>query len=222
MAKKNEKIKIMIVDDHPLLRQGLKLIIEREKDFSVCAEASNANDAIKIISEKKPDIVIADISLEGNVNGIELVKAVKDRFPKALSLVLSLYDETLYAERAVRAGASGYIMKKEADVNIVKAIRTALTGELYLSDKVSKSIVRKLLQKPVDGQSEPEDILTDRELEIYMMIGSGISVREIAKKLNISLNTVETHRRHIKEKMQVKDLNELVKYAVQWVFIKNR
>lgn len=222
MTEKNKRIHIMLVDDHPILRQGLKLIIEREKEFSVCAEASSAREAIKIINEKEPDVVIADISLDGNVNGIELVKALKDRFPKALSLVLSMYDESLYAERAIRAGASGYIMKKEADVNIVKAIRMALRGDLYLSDKISKSIVHKLLHRPVNGESEPEHILTDRELEVFMMIGSGISVKEIAKKLNLSLNTVETHRRHIKEKMQIKDLNELIKYAVQWVFVNNR
>jgi DNA-binding NarL/FixJ family response regulator len=221
MSRRHRKeIKIMIVDDHPIVRQGLRMIIEREEDFSICAEASNANEAIRIIGDCDPDVVIVDISLDGSTNGIELVRAIKDRYPGVLSLVLSMYDESLYAERAIRAGASGYVMKKEADNNIINAIRLILKGDLYLSDDISKSIVKKLLHISSDQELSPESVLTDRELEIFMMIGNGIGTKEIARRLNLSLNTIETHRRHIKEKMQFKDLNELVKYAVQWVYVK--
>jgi DNA-binding NarL/FixJ family response regulator len=221
MGRRHRKeIKIMIVDDHPIVRQGLRMIIEREEDFSICAEASNANEAIRIIGDCDPDVVIVDISLDGSTNGIELVRAIKDRYPGVLSLVLSMYDESLYAERAIRAGASGYVMKKEADNNIINAIRLILKGDLYLSDDISKSIVKKLLHISSDQELSPESVLTDRELEIFMMIGNGIGTKEIARRLNLSLNTIETHRRHIKEKMQFKDLNELVKYAVQWVYVK--
>jgi DNA-binding NarL/FixJ family response regulator len=218
--KRRKIIQIMIVDDHPIVRQGLRMIIEREEDFSICAEASNANEAIRIIGDCDPDVVIVDISLDGSTNGIELVRAIKDRYPGVLSLVLSMYDESLYAERAIRAGASGYVMKKEADNNIIEAIRLILKGDLYLSDDISKSIVKKLLHISSDQELSPESVLTDRELEIFMMIGNGIGTKEIARRLNLSLNTIETHRRHIKEKMQFKDLNELVKYAVQWVYVK--
>jgi DNA-binding NarL/FixJ family response regulator len=221
MVKKRKKvIQIMIIDDHPIVRQGLKMILEREEDFSICAEASNASEAIRVIGDRNPDVVIVDISLDGTTNGIELVKGIKERYPGILSLVLSMYDESLYAERAIRAGASGYVMKKEADNNIISAIRLILKGDLYLSDDISKSIVKKLLHVSSDQELSPESVLTDRELEIFMMIGNGIGTREISRRLNLSLNTIETHRRHIKEKMQFKDLNELVKYAVQWVYVK--
>ena len=210
----------MIVDDHPIVRQGLRMIIEREEDFSICAEASNASEAIRVIADCNPDVVIVDISLDGTTNGIELVRAIKERHPGILTLVLSMYDESLYAERAIRAGASGYVMKKEADNNIISAIQLILKGDLYLSDDISKSIVKKLLHVASEQELSPESVLTDRELEIFMMIGNGIGTKEISRRLNLSLNTIETHRRHIKEKMQFKDLNELVKYAVQWVYVK--
>lgn len=221
MVKKRKKaIQIMIVDDHPIVRQGLRMIIEREEDFSICAEASSASEAIRIIADRNPYVVIVDISLDGTTNGIELVRAIKERYPGILTLVLSMYDESLYAERAIRAGASGYVMKKEADNNIISAIRLILKGDLYLSDDISKSIVKKLLHVSSEQELSPESVLTDRELEIFMMIGNGIGTKEISLRLNLSLNTIETHRRHIKEKMQFKDLNELVKYAVQWVYVK--
>lgn len=223
MAERKAKgVSIMIVDDHPIVRKGLRMIIERRKDFSIVAEASSANEAIRIIAEKEPDVVIADISLEGNVNGLELVKAIRERYPGVTPLVLSMYDESLYAERAIRAGARGYVMKKEADETIITAIETVLSGELYLSERSSKNIVDKLLAARESAELLPENVLSDRELEIFMMIGNGISAKEIARTLNLSLNTVETHRRHIREKMRFSDLNELVKAAVQWAFLKNR
>jgi len=223
MAERKAKgVSIMIVDDHPIVRKGLRMIIERRKDFSIVAEASSANEAIRIIGEKEPDVVIADISLEGNVNGLELVKAIRERYPGVTPLVLSMYDESLYAERAIRAGARGYVMKKEADETIITAIETVLSGELYLSERSSKNIVDKLLAARESAELLPENVLSDRELEIFMLIGNGISAKEIARTQNLSLNTVETHRRHIREKMRFSDLNELVKAAVQWAFLKNR
>lgn len=221
MKKTDKKIiNIMVVDDHPVLRQGLKMIIEREENFVVCAEASNASDAVKLINDHKPEVVLVDIVLEGSANGIELIKAIKDRYPGVISLVLSMYDASLFAERAIRAGASGYIMKKEAGMNITNAIKTVMEGKLYLSAGLSTDIVKKLLHGSSD--IEPENVLTDRELEIFIMIGNGTGIKEIAANLNLSGSTVETHRRHIREKMQYKDLNDLVKNAVQWVFSHNK
>jgi DNA-binding NarL/FixJ family response regulator len=220
--KEKDTVEIMIIDDHPIVRQGLKMIIEREDRFKICAEASNASDAIRIIGDAKPAIAIVDISLEGTTNGIELVKAIKERYPSIVCIVLSMYDESLYAERAIRAGAKGYVMKKEADENIISAINMVLSGELYLSEGMSKTIVNKLLHGSSDKELLPETSLSDRELEIFMMIGNGVSMKDVARQLNLSLNTVETHRRHIREKMQFKDNNELVKYAVQWVFLNKR
>ncbi len=221
MQKNLQNVNIMIVDDHPLIRRGLRNILESEKDFVVCSEASNASDAIRIINDSKPRIVIVDISLEGTTNGIELVKAIKERYPDTAMLVLSMHEESIYAERAIRAGAFGYVMKKEADDNIVNAIRTIIAGDLYLSNSLSKNIVQKLLHGINGDEREPENILTDRELEIFIMIGNGISTREISSRLNLSINTVETHRRHIRKKMQFDGLSELMKYAVRWVFVKN-
>jgi len=215
----SDKVKIMIVDDHPVVRQGLRMIIERRKGFTICDEASNATDAIRRISESGPDIVIADISLEGSTNGIELVKAIRERYPSVKTLVLSMYDESLYAERAVRAGAGGYVMKKEVDTSIISAIEMVMRGEIYLSERISKNILAKLLHGSSDSELKPEDVLSDRELQVFMMIGNGIATKEIATRLSLSVNTVETHRRRIREKMQFRDLSELVKYAVQWVFI---
>ncbi len=215
-------VKIILIDDHPIVRQGLKQIIEIEKDFIVCGEAGNANDAIKLAGELLPDLMVVDISLDGDINGIELVKALKDRFPKIHTLVLSMHNEALYAERAIRAGARGYIIKKEATKNIVDILRKIMNGEIFLSESVSGKIIGKLLHGSSDTVGSSIGSLTDREFEVFQLIGNGFTTREISEKLNLSINTVESHKRNIKEKLQLKSSTELVKHAVQWTLSQDK
>ena len=210
-------IKIVIIDDHPIVRQGMKKIIEIEEDLKVIGEARGANDAIPLFDELKPDIAIVDISLEGEINGIDLVKAIRERYSKVYTLVLSMYSETIYAERAIRAGARGYVTKKEAPSNIVDALRTVQKGELYLNNLISGRIIDKLIHGSSVVIDTPIDALSDRELEVYQLIGNGFGTGEIAKKLNLSVNTIESHRKKIKDKLRIKSGTALVKNAVQWV-----
>jgi DNA-binding NarL/FixJ family response regulator len=219
MAKKNETIQVMIIDDHPVVRMGMKKIIEMEKDMRVCGEAADANKAINLIvkMKKKPDIVIVDISLEGEISGIDLIKAIKSRYSNIKTIVLSMYDETMYAERAIRAGARGYVPKKEASATIVNALRTIMKGEIYLSDSISRTIIGKLLHGSSDVIGTSVDALTNREIQVFELIGNGYGTSEIAKKLNLSINTIESHKRNIKEKLGLRNGAELTKTAIQWV-----
>ncbi len=217
MQTKNGIIKIMLVDDHPLVRQGISKIIDKVEDMEICAEAGTAGEAVTLIARNEPDIVIADISLEGEANGIDLVKAIKERYGYIKVLVLSMFDETVYAERAIRAGARGYMTKKEAPSNVVNAIRIILKGELYLTGGITGKIIDKLLHTSSDASQTPVDLLTDREFEIFQLVGNGFGTGEIAKKLNLSVNTIESHRKKIKDKLGIKKGPELVKSAVQWV-----
>jgi DNA-binding NarL/FixJ family response regulator len=214
--------KILIVDDHPLLRQGIKQVIELEEDLRVCGEASTANDAIDLINRDKPDVVIVDITLAGNVNGIELIKSLNERFPEIKTLVLTMHDESVYAERAIRAGARGYIMKEVASKNNINAIRTILSDELYLSENISKKIIDKLVRGSADTIGISVENLSNREFEIFQLIGNGFSTKEMAKKLNLSIYTVESHKKNIKEKLKLKNSSDLVKYAIQWVIMQNK
>ncbi|HPV41384.1 MAG TPA: response regulator transcription factor [Spirochaetota bacterium] len=216
MADKNN-IKIMIVDDHPLVRQGMKKVIEREQDLTVISEAGSAEEAIRNISQEEPDLAIVDISLESEVSGIDLIKALRDRYARIKTLVLSMHDENVYAERALKAGARGYVAKKEAPAVIIEAIRVVMKGELYLSSRISMKIIDRLFQGKEGGAESMPEVLSDRELEIFRMIGTGMSTGDIAKKLNISVNTIESHRKKIKDKLGIQKGSELVKAAVQWV-----
>ncbi|MCP4138158.1 MAG: response regulator transcription factor [bacterium] len=215
-------IKILIVDDHPLVRQGMKKIIEKEDDMQVCGETNEANEAISLISKLEPHCVIADISLDGETNGIDLVKAVRERFTNTISLVLSMHDESVYAERAIRAGARGYVTKKEAPSKVVEAIRTIVKGNLFLSSKVSGKIIDKLIHGSADVIGTPVDKLSDREFEVFQLIGNGFGTGEIAKKLNLSVNTIESHRKKIKEKLGIESGSQLIKDAVQWTISQNK
>ncbi len=217
-----EHKKILIVDDHPLLRQGIKQVIELEEDLKVTGEASSANEAIDMINRDKPDIAIVDITLAGNVSGIELVKSINERFPDIKALVLTMHDESLYAERAIRAGARGYIMKEVASKNIINAIRTILNDELYLSENISKKIIDKLVRGSADTIGISVENLSNREFEIFQLIGNGFSTKEMAKKLNLSIYTVESHKKNIKEKLKLKNSSDLSKYAIQWVIMQNK
>lgn len=207
--------RLLIVDDHPLFRHGLSDLINAESDLETCGEADSAPLALDAIRRLTPDLAIVDISLKGT-NGIELVKSIKAEHPKLPILVLSMHDESLYAVRALRAGARGYVMKQEAMERVMTAIRDVLKGAVYVSPAMSERLIHEFVETGSGGQSVTER-LTDRELEILQLIGEGRGVQEIAQELNLSAKTVETHRAHIKEKFNFKTARELARFAVQWV-----
>src|SRR5881392_2359566 len=206
--------RIVIVDDHPLFRKGLEQLIHSDGAFAVCGEAGNASEAMDVIRKLDPDLAIVDISLPG-ANGIELIKNIRAEFPKLPILVLSMHDESLYALRALRAGAQGYVMKQEALEKVVNAIREVLAGRPYLSHEMSAKLITNFASG--SNQGNPTDKLSDRELEILELIGKGRDVREIGKALHISAKTVETHRAHIKEKLNLKNARQVTRFAVQWL-----
>jgi DNA-binding NarL/FixJ family response regulator len=209
------KKKILVVEDHPIFRLGLSELINQEPDLQVCGEAKDAATAWHTIERLQPDLIIADITLE-NSDGIELTKEIHKRYRHIPVLILSMHDEFLYAERALHAGARGYIMKQEAMGSVVEAIHQVLEGKLYLSDQVKEHILTHLAAGPSAGPRSPIERLTDRELEIFRLIGKGLSTRDIADKLYLSVKTVGTHRERIKSKFNLKSANELVRYAVHW------
>jgi len=215
-GKVNKKSSVLIVDDHPIVRRGLAELINQQPDLAVCGQAGDADEALKAIKDTNPNVAVVDISLR-QTSGIELIKDIKVRYPRLVVLALSMHDETLYAERVLRAGASGYIMKQEATEEVISAIRTVLAGQIYASERMKEKMMRKL----VTGASEPPasavGALSDRELEVFTLIGQGFSTRRIAEKLYISIKTVETYRSHIKEKLNLADSSELLQYAIQWV-----
>jgi DNA-binding NarL/FixJ family response regulator len=208
--------RVFIVDDHPVVRRGLVQLINQEEDLTVCGEAEGAHEALQVMGTLQPDIAVIDISLKG-VSGIELIKSIKVRWGDLPILVLSMHDESLYAERVLRAGALGYIMKQEPAEKVITAIRRVLGGEIYVSDRMAA----KMIQKCVDGRGDtghaPLELLSDRELEVFELIGRGYSTRRIAELLHVSVKTVESHREHIKKKLNLLDGTELVWHAVQWV-----
>jgi len=208
--------RIVIVDDHPLFRKGLEDLIHSEGSFAVCGEAGNAAEAMEIIRKLNPDLAIVDLSLPG-ANGIELIKNVRAEFPKLPILVLSMHDESLYALRALRAGAGGYVMKHEAMANVIQAIREVFNDRPYLSPAMAAQVITKFAHPNAEGAADPVERLSDRELEILELIGKGNEVRQIAKQLHLSPKTVETHRAHIKDKLDLKNSREVARFAVQWV-----
>jgi DNA-binding NarL/FixJ family response regulator len=215
MATNKTKYRILLVDDHPIVRQGLAEMINQEKDLHVCGTAEDLHAALDKLEELKPDLVVTDISLK-NSNGLELLKNIKVRHPKMLVLMLSMHDESLYAVRALRAGAAGYIMKQEATEKVLTAIRQVLVGEIYLSDKMEKKMMQQLVGGKSARTGSPIEDLSDRELEVFGMIGQGHGTRQIAEQLHLSIKTVESHRAHIKEKLHLKNATELVQHAIQW------
>ena len=211
-----EAKRIVIVDDHPLFRKGLEQLIHSDAVFAVCGEAGNAAEAMDVIRTLNPDLAIVDLSLPG-ANGIELIKNIRAEFSKLPILVLSMHDESLYAFRALRAGANGYVMKHEAMANVVRAIQEVFSGRPYLSPTMAAQVITKFAQKSSEGEPDAVDRLSDRELEILELIGKGNEVRQIAKQLHLSPKTVETHRAHIKDKLDLKNSREVARFAVQWV-----
>ena len=207
--------RIVIVDDHPLFRKGFEQLINSSDDaFKICGEAGDAAQGMSVIRQLSPDLVIVDLSLPG-ANGIELIKNIRAEFQKLPVLILSMHDESLYALRGLRAGAQGYVMKQEALENVIIAIREVLAGRPYLSHDMSAKLITNFASG--SNQANPTDKLSDRELEILELIGKGRDVREIANALHISAKTVETHRAHIKEKLNLKNARQVTRFAVQWI-----
>ena len=210
------KAKILIVDDHPLVREGLADLVNKEKDLVVCGQAEDAYQAMEAIRELKPDMAIVDISLK-ETSGLELIKDIKIQHPGLPVLTLSMHEESVYAERALRAGAKGYIMKREATKKVVTAIRKVLRGQLYLSEKMTTRLVRKFVDGKPEAGTSPIDRLTDRELEVFSLLGRGNGTRQISEQLHLSVKTIETYRSRIKEKLNLTSASELLQHAFQWV-----
>jgi DNA-binding NarL/FixJ family response regulator len=210
------KVRILIVDDHPLVREGLIGLIGSQSDFQVCGEAAGMDDARRLVESARPDVAIIDLTLSDG-SGIELIKEFKERRADLKLLVLSMHEESLFAERALRAGAVGYVHKHEASRTIVQAVRTILAGKLYLSPNMTELVVQRAFITGEDRNRPAVDRLTEREREVFELIGQGLSSRQIAVKLEVSPKTVETHREHIKEKLELATGTELTRYAVQWV-----
>lgn len=209
------KSRVFVVDDHPIVRQGLTLMINAESDLTVCGEAEEAQIALQAIVESSPDILIVDISLNGP-DGLELVKHVRALLPEIPILVLSMHDEATYAERALRARANGYIMKQEATEKVLIAIRRILSGGIYLSDRMANKLLQQHIgSSAATGQSRITE-LSDRELEVFRLIGDGHATRQIAEELHLSVKTVETYQAHIKEKLLLRTGRELVQQAIFW------
>jgi DNA-binding NarL/FixJ family response regulator len=210
------RTKILIVDDHPILRKGLSMVINQEPDLMVIGEAEDAQTALEMIESLMPDMVIVDLSLPG-VDGIELIKSIKLRHRDLPALVVSMHDESLFAERALRAGARGYIMKQEAVENMLIAIRRVLNGEIFVSDKVATKMLETLISGDAKTVRSPLDLLSNRELTVFRLIGQGFKTSQIADRLHLSVKTIESYRSHIKEKLKIDTGTDLMKYAIQWI-----
>jgi len=216
MAKSSEKSRILIVDDHPLFCEGVRQVINRHPALVVCGAVTDAASAMKAVAELAPDLAVVDISLEGS-NGIDLIKNLKAKHEDLPVLVVSMHDESLYAERALRAGAQGYIMKNQPIKIVRDAIFKVLAGDIFLSEKMSASVLAKLLLGKKDQPVSSIEQLSDRELEVFQMLGEGKSSREIAETLNLTIPTIHSFRNRIKEKLQFRNSTELVLHAMQWV-----
>jgi DNA-binding NarL/FixJ family response regulator len=207
--------RILIVDDHPMMRHGIAQLIGAELDLAVCGEAENARDAFDVVGILKPDLVLADISLPGK-NGLEMLKDFQAMMPDLPVLVVSSHDETFYAERVLRAGGRGYIMKQEGGQKLMLAIRQVLSGKIYVSEAISAGILEMFSSNRAPSESSPMEKLTDREFEIFQLVGQGQGTKDIAHKLHLSAKTVDVHRANIKNKLKLGSAPELIHYAVRW------
>ena len=210
-----QKIKVLVVDDHPLVREGLVNLINQEADLEVCGEADNEPDALEMIRTGQPSVSIVDISLD-NGSGIELIKSIKAMFPAVTVLVLSMHDESLYAERALRAGARGYVMKREAAKKVIQAIRCVLAGQLYVSDKITARMTEKFVEGRPATAVSPIEQLSNRELEVFRLLGLGQSTRQIADHLHVGFKTVQAYCARIKDKLKLANATELLREAIRW------
>mgnify|MGYP006278007639 CR=1 FL=1 len=208
--------KIFIVDDHPLVRQGIGMLIDQQEDLAVCGEAGSAAEALEAMEKDPPDAAIVDLTLKDS-SGLELIKDMKVRLPDVRILVLSMRDEGFYAERALRAGALGYVTKEEGRDKVIEGLRRVLSGQIYVSERIATKVMGRLVGGPANADTSPVEQLTDRELEIFELIGGGMATREIAEKLHISPKTVDSHREHLKQKLQVDTAADLTRHAIQWM-----
>jgi DNA-binding NarL/FixJ family response regulator len=208
--------RILIVDDHPFMRAGLAQLIDKQPDLQVCGEAADPGEALRKLGQLSVDVVLTDITMPGR-SGIEFIKDVQAIHPKLPMLVVSMHDEVIYAERVVRAGARGYIMKEAGGENLLFAIRQVLAGQVYVSPRVSAKILDDMSSRKPRGSNSPIEKLSDREFEIFQLVGQGKSTRDIAAQLGLSPKTVDVHRANIKEKLSLKDATALVRHAVRWV-----
>ena len=213
---RSERKRILLVDDHPFMRVGLATLIDRQPDLAVCGEAGNPLEAFHALEKTKPDLILTDLTMPGR-SGLEFIKDLRAAEPELAILVVSMHDEAVHAERALRAGARGYIMKEAGGENLLAAIRQVLRGEVYVSPKMSARILEGLSGGKPRGSSSPIEKLTDREFEVFQLIGQGKSTREIAGQLHLSPKTVDVHRANIKEKLDLTDVTALIRHAVRWV-----
>lgn len=211
--RRKSKLRVLIVDDHPLVRERLAEILNRDSELSVCAEAEDRHQAIEEIEKKLPHLAIIDLTLK-NSDGLELIKDVHARWPELLMLVVSMHDESLYAERVIRAGARGYITKQEATRDILVAIRTVLDGGIYLNQKIATQMIDRFTSTRATGPSV--QLLADRELQVFELTGRGLNTRQISERLHIGVKTVETYRARIREKLKLKEPTDLLKRAIAW------
>ena len=215
VSVQTRKCRVLLIDDHPIVRQGLALLIDREGDLSVCGEADGAHSAFHAIETLRPDIVVLDISLSGP-DGLDVLKEIRMKTASLPVLILSMHDESIYAECAMRAGANGYIMKQEATEKVLVAIRRILQGEVYLSDRLTNTMLQQYVRGVSPTKMSPLVSLTDRELEVFRLIGEGHGTRQIADDLHLSVKTIESYQAHIKEKLALRNARELVQHAIEW------
>ncbi len=207
--------RILIVDDHPIFRMGMKELINQEEDFTVCAMAANIVEALEALENKTPDMAIVDVAL-AEENGLDLVKEIHSEHKEFPMLVLSMHDESVWAERAIRAGARGYVMKKEASESVISALRSIRKGKIHVSKSMVSLLLHKLQDDPQSRKKTAEESLTEREIEVFRLLGSGLSTREIATKMNLGIKTIGTYRDRIKQKLGLKNAAELTRQAVLW------
>ncbi|MFW6132536.1 MAG: response regulator [Planctomycetota bacterium] len=206
---------VLIVDDHPIVRQGIRMLLDQQEDLCVCGEAESAAEALRVLNQDAPDVAVVDLTLKDS-SGLELIKDIRARWPDVRILVLSMRDEAFYAERCLQAGARGYVTKEQGPTQVIEGIRAVLGGRVYLSEEMASKVLSKFAAGGGEGGS-PVQSLTDRELEIFQLIGAGLTLREISQRLHVSPKTVDSHREHIKDKLGLDTANDLLKHAIQWV-----
>jgi DNA-binding NarL/FixJ family response regulator len=210
-----KRARLLLVDDHPMVRERLAEVINREPDLTVSGEAEDRHEALEEIRAHPPDLAIVDLKLKSS-DGLELIKDIRNRWPKLPMLVVSMHDESLYAERVIRAGAQGYITKQEATRKILQAIRRVLEGGIYLNEKTASNIIGRLASHGSPVSATPAEILADREFQVFELTGQGLNTHEIARRLHVAVKTVETYRARIKEKLKLKDASDLLQSAILW------
>lgn len=213
--KKAGKTRVLLVDDHPIVRQGLGLLLAQEPDMTVCAEAEAPAEALAAIAAHKPDVAVIDLALKDGL-GLELIKDIRVRFPRLLSIVYSMRDESFYAERVLRAGARGYVTKEEGGKTVIEGIRKILTGQIFLSETMASKMIGQFVGGSMQSPGDSIGNLTDRELQVFELIGQGLPTREVAERLHLSPKTVDSHREHIKEKLKIGNATDLLKHAIEW------